>query len=448
MIQKLILFILLLPSVLVAMQVDEDQLFSDSETVVKNNYAEKQFEDTMDKRSIGISGQILAVALYSQIDETSPNYIAANKPLVPYMLGDIYLDARLPGGYKGFGSFELIHDSSTGGDDDKKQTTVSARELFVDFNIARHLYLRAGKQVLQWGRCYLWNPTDTINIEKKSFLNKLENREGTDGLKAHIPFGTAVNLYGFADLTGASETSSIAAAGKFEFLISGTEMALSAWGKREYHPVYGYELSTRILGIDVKGEASYSRGSNSQKVVNSGATLTLSSDDETNIYRGSINLARDFDFGDKAKSLNFSFEFFYNGDGYSGNPLEDRGTYMFDNPVNIEINNTDVPIPAGSRKTYLLGNGLYEPNYFARYYSAIFITKREFFTSDLTLRLNGIANIKHRSYILSPGLSYTNINNFTSGITSYFFLGENSGEYRAMSGGTKFSVQVNAGVIF
>jgi hypothetical protein len=28
------------------------------------------------------------------------------------------------------------------------------------------VYFRAGKQVAQWGRCYLWNPTDLINVEK------------------------------------------------------------------------------------------------------------------------------------------------------------------------------------------------------------------------------------------------------------------------------------------
>ncbi|MBF0204465.1 MAG: hypothetical protein HQK67_09165 [Desulfamplus sp.] len=137
-------------------------------------------------------------------------------------------------GYKAFGSFELKHDASVNegksGDD---KTTFSTKELFADFNFNRNIYLRAGKQVLSWGQCYLWNPTDMINVENKSFLHKLEAREGTYGIKGHIPFGTAVNIYGFANLEDADEGGDVAGAGKFEFLVNGTEMAFSAWAKTQ-----------------------------------------------------------------------------------------------------------------------------------------------------------------------------------------------------------------------
>jgi len=448
--KKLILLIFLLPVHLFAADepVNEDQLFSGNETVIENKIQQKTLDNSMEKRSVGISGQINSAVLYSKIDNPVSGGMSGSKSLIPYILGDLYFDARFPGGYKGFGSFELKHDASVDEETSgEKQTTYSAKELFVDFNFNRYVYFRAGKQVLQWGQCYLWNPTDMINIEKKSFLNKLEAREGTDGLKMHIPFGTVINIYGFANVNQTDQGKDVAGAGKFEFLIKGTEMAFSFWDKKTYNPVYGYDFSTRILGIDVKGEASYSHGSNIKKVVvENGTTLTAKSDDEKDIYKASINFGRDFDFGEKANNLNISLEMFYNGDGYSKNPAEDNNTYNFDKPVVVKLNGITYSIPVGTRKTYLLGHGLYDPNYLSKYYAALFITVKEFIISELSFKLNGISNIQQKSYIVSSGLSYTNINNFTSGITVDGYLGDKNGEYRVK--GVNYDIQVNAGIIF
>jgi hypothetical protein len=447
--KKLILLLFLIPAHLFAAdeQVNEDELFSGSETVVENKQQDSTVNDIQNKRSIAISGEITSAVSYSKVDESSENSMSDMSTIRPYILGDLYFDARLPGGYKGFGSFELKHDASIDEDETgEKQTTYSVKELFVDFNFNRYVYFRTGKQVLQWGQCYLWNPTDMINIENKSFLNKLEAREGTYGVKGHIPFGTAVNIYGFADLNQVNEGGDVAGSGKFEFLIQGTEMAFSAWGKKKFNPVYGYDFSGRLLGIDVKGEASYSKGSNTEKVVNNSGVLSAVKDEESDIYKASINFGRDFDFGDKADIINISIELFYNGDGYKENPLEDEGLYLYDEPVVYEKNKTTYTIPGGDMKTYLLGHGLYEANYFSEYYAALFITWKEFIISDITLTLNGIANIPQKSYIVSSGLSYTNINDFTAGATVNGYLGDEYGEYRA--GGIKYDVLVTAGILF
>jgi len=437
--KKLILLLFLLPVNLFAMDqtVNEDELFSGSETVVENKFQDNTLNDAMDKRSTAISGKISSALLYSNIDETAQSSLMERSSFVPYILGDLYFDARLPGGSKGFGSFELKHDASI--DENKtgdKQTTFSTKELFVDFNLNRFVYFRTGKQVLSWGQCYLWNPTDMINVENKSFLNKLEAREGTYGIKGHIPFGTIVNIYGFADMNQANSGKDLAGSGKFEFLIKGTEMAFSVWGKNNYHPVYGYDFSGRLLGIDVKGEASFSRGSNTLKVVENSGILTAEKDN-ADIYKASINIGRDFDLGEKTDRVNISIELFYNGDGYSDNLLKEKTSYDYEVPSS--------PI-TGDKKKYLFAQGLYEPNYFSKYYAALFITVQEFIISDITLTLNGISNIQQKSYIVSSGLSYTNINDFTAGATVNGYLGDKNGEYR--SSGVNYDILVTAGILF
>ena len=446
--KKLLLLLMLIPAQLFAENetVNENELFSGNETVIENKVQDKTLTDT-DKRSVGISGQVISSVQYTNIDKNS-NYTTLNEfmginSLTPEILGDLYFDARLPGGYKGFGSFELEHNASI--DEQKtgnKQTTFSAKEIFVDFNFNRYVYFRAGKQVLQWGQCYLWNPTDMINIEKKSFLNKLSAREGTDGLKMHIPFGTAINIYGFANVEQANSAGDVAGAGKFEFLIKGTEMAFSIWDKKSFNPVYGYDFSSRVLGIDIKGEASYSHGSNIDMLVADGINLTTKRYSDKDIYKASINFGRDFDFGEKANNLNISCEMFYNGDGYAKNPFADSNSHYL---YYLPMGSSGIDF-VGDKKTYLIGKGLYDPNYLSKYYAALFVTVKEFIISELTLSLNGITNIQQNSYIVTSGLSYTNINDFTAGATVNGYIGDKDGEYRAS--GVNFSARITAGILF
>jgi hypothetical protein len=103
----------------------------------------------------------------------------------------------------------------------------------MDFNLKNKIYFRTGKQVLQWGRCYLWNPTDFVNIDKQTFLTRIGYREGTNGIKLHIPFGTKYNFYNFLNFTDAQEFGDQSLASKFEFLIENTEMAFSVFTKKK-----------------------------------------------------------------------------------------------------------------------------------------------------------------------------------------------------------------------
>jgi hypothetical protein len=219
--KRLLLLLLLIPLQLYSQDkpVNEDDLFSGNDNIVENKSGDNTVNDMIEKRSVGISGKINSAVLYSKIDDSMQSSLSEKKSLIPFIIGDMFLDARMPGGYKGFGSFELKHDASIDEEETgEKKTTWYMKELFVDFNFNRWIYFRTGKQVLQWGRCYLWNPTDMMNIEHKSYVSKLEGREGTYGVKGHIPFGTAVNIYGFADLNGTEEGGDVAGAGKFEFL--------------------------------------------------------------------------------------------------------------------------------------------------------------------------------------------------------------------------------------
>ena len=179
-------------SPLAADEVDENALFGDKPVVEQKSYEKKDVDAEQNEMRVGFSGSLTSVYSYSATRRFLQGKGTEGNVFGPSIEGTGYLDVRLPEADKGFGAFDVVYDPV------EEKTEYSMPELFVDFNIGKKVYFRTGKQVVQWGRCYLWNPTDLINVEKKSFADKIGPREGTYGIKAHVPFGTALNLYGFA----------------------------------------------------------------------------------------------------------------------------------------------------------------------------------------------------------------------------------------------------------
>lgn len=423
--------------------VDESKLFSDTNTVVDNAEFKKQDLDAeANSKKVGVSGEITSVNSYLM----KKKYFTGGRNdddniFDSYVLGDLFLDVRLPANVKSFGSFEGEYNART------EETDFAIKELFIDFNFAHAIYFRTGKQVLQWGRCYLWNPTDLINIEKKTFIEKTGNREGTYGLKAHVPFGTSFNIYGFANTVRSDNADRIAGAGRIEALFGETEIALSGWGKQGYHPVAGLDFATRLSRWTILGEASVSKGSNEMKPDTSGSMLTTSRDNEKIVSKASIDIGRLFDVGDQENKLSIRGEFFYNSDGYEKNYFNDDDVYMYDAPVTIDDGyGNKTTLPGGTVGAYLAGKGLYEQNYYSKYYAAVFTTVNKFIISDCSLNINMISNLSQRSYLFSSGIAYQDLNDLKLGLTVVTAFGKKNTEYTFSKNAA--TVQFEAGILF
>ena len=224
--------------------IDESDLFKDSSSIVADSSLVNNTEMSQgqnDKKSVSFSGEITSTGIFSGDRDLLDSSLEKSTQLTTYIVGNIFLDIRQFHGIKAFANLETRYLPSM------NETVVDLRELFLDANIGHRLYFRTGKQVLQWGRCYFWNPTDLINVEKKLFIQKIGYREGAYGIKTHVPFGTRANLYGFVDTRNASGVDSVAGVAKAEFLLGGVEMAFSVWDKSKFQPVFGYDFSTSLL---------------------------------------------------------------------------------------------------------------------------------------------------------------------------------------------------------
>jgi hypothetical protein len=424
-------------------QIDENALFSDTSSITSSkDYVDTQkTRSAIEKPSVGFSGTVTSAAvgdMHRDCFTDKPRLSSTD--FSSSIIGDLTLDARLTQGFKAFGTAEINYAPIVAGSgSDTLQLGVP--ELFVDANVNRLVYIRTGKQVLQWGRCYLWNPTDLVNVEKKSFITKLTAREGTFGTKLHVPFGTVANLYGFLGTNTATRIDSVYGAAKAEALFGNTEMALSIWGKRGFAAVYGYDLSSRLWGIDIAAEIGLYQQFNLKKIDLSGP-LAVTVEKHDWVPRVALDLGRSFDVSGVPDRLTINLEGYYNQVGSTDShislpvvPAPGQGT-----------NANMGPQAQQALLGYLVSSGVYEANSFSRWYAAMFGTFAKFIIPDMTFSLNAIGNLNEQCAIISAGLGYRNLSDFSLGFNLNGFVGPANTEYTLQNQGLQ--VQVTAGVAF
>lgn len=419
-------------------KVDENALFSDSSSVIDSSKMVNTKEakgDAEDKKSVGFSGEVNAYGTPSFPREWGNDAGLSTVGFSSEVVGNALIDARLIGGAKAFadleafyasaGAINLLQSGNTFGTDTGMQ--FAARELFVDVNYNKLVYVRAGKQVLQWGRCTLWNPTDFVNIERPTFIARMGHRDGTYGIKMHIPYKTLFNFYSFVDANNAQKISDLALSVKAEALLGRTEFAFSGWKKDGWKPIFGVDLSSQLFNVLIAAEASLRNGIdmptldlNTMRVTNMGDNW---------IPRAAVNLTKMFPFQGVADRLTVSGEFYYNNAGYDVN--------IFNDPKKL----AGLLALAMSSASESPASRLYEVNSYSKYYGMVYSSISQFIIDPLTFSCNALGNFNQNSYVVSIGLNYLSMQNLSWGVSVDSYLGKKGTEYNFTGNGETIRLQ-------
>ena len=370
--------------------INEDDLFSGETVVEENEVVKDDVAKELDEKRIAVTGEVSTSTNFTPYDYTYDWFAAGTEnqyKLVNQITADFFCDIRLKGGIKSFLNVGVSYypvGIETGFME--INSDISIKEFFIDTNWQNKVYFRTGKQVLKWGRSYFWNPTDLINVERKDFMNMDKSREGTYGIKVHIPSGAAKNAYFFIGMDNADQINGVSLAGKYEFLIGGTEMSLSGWLKENYNPVYGFDISSRLFDLDLRGEISLSAGDNAFTMDYD--TLQLYKR-EGWVPRVSVGFTKYFDLGEEKNRISITGEFYYNYAGYEKNIFQ-----------KIQ----QAADPAAERDKFM--SYVYEPYVNSKYYLAIFSSVSKFIIANATLNFNAMVNLVDSSAVLTTGISY------------------------------------------
>jgi hypothetical protein len=423
---------------------NEDEMFSDTSVMRDSASVVKSASSlgNVDSTTASFSGQITSAVGGTLSDDFfgDPNKDGVD-PLA-LTVGDLILDVRLPLGVKGYANTEFtwLADSS--------KAFMQLQECFVDVNIAKKAYFRIGKQVLQWGRGEVWNPTDLINIEKKPFQKDLGAREGSYGIKMHIPFGTKWNIYGFVDLNDVTAVDSVAATMKLEGLFGGTEAAIALWKKPSKDPVVGIDFSTSLLDFSITGEVSLTSGNNYYipDRFEAGKSLKMKTLDKDVVARLCIGASRFIDLLGVDDRMIVHGEYYYNQAGFDGNKIKEYGIGDLLGDIKKGDFGSGMDNLEMQRILWNQIAAIYEPNNHSRHYASLSASISKFIISEITLSCKGVVNMNHGSGMIVTGLSYYNMYNYFLGLEVTTNVGSQNTEYNFM--GNRMSVNLYTGIAF
>lgn len=423
--------------------INEDDIFGQKDTVTSSDtITDDSIGASVEKESMSFNGSMNSRNQYFMNRKwvQGDPYEFESNLFYAYFESYYSLDVRLRQNIKGFINFNLNYypsgnnidqtytqltpTSSATSSEEVSNISSLLNEIFIDVNFNRAVYFRIGKQTLKWGQGYFWTPTDFIKAERKNFLDLLKPREGTYGIKMHIPFGVRANFYTFVDLTDVKNLDQLGVSSKIELLLGKTEMSASASLKDGKVPVFGADMTTGLLSLDLRAEVSVSYDEKNKIINTSDVWPTLESRRGDWIPKVSAGFGRFFNFMNVTNRIRFEAEFFYNYAGYNENIFAKSDIYKYK----------------------FLEEDLYEPNYYGRYYAAAFLYIMQFFSKDLTLSLNYMRNISDESSIVSCLFSYNMAYNLTLGFMINGFLGPPNREY-TISGNT-LSTEITVKIVF
>lgn len=243
---------------------------------------------------LAIGGLLYLRAQSSALQGQAPDDWSFNAP----SLLDVYLDARPNPRVRGFVLGRMLYDptlpeagsaavdtsraaepggATTGTQELSQLFQAQSRgpralldQMWLRFDVARTVYVTAGKQHVRWGTARFWMPTDFLHVRRRNPLDVFDARTGTTMLKLHLPIESrAWNFYAFAVFEDADATPTvgkIAGAARAEFVLDAVEMGLGVFARRGSTPRLAADISAGIWDFDVYGEVAVRDGGEVDRV--------------------------------------------------------------------------------------------------------------------------------------------------------------------------------------
>ena len=320
-------------------------------------------------------------------------------------------------------------------------------ELFSDFSWNDSLYMRFGKQTINWGVGYFFSPANIMNLQQIDPTDPTAQLEGPVALRAMYAIPkTQHNLWAYAVFdaeamaAGGLKPEDTALAAKAEFVLGGVELGVGGYYQRE-SPIRAMLTAVgSVRDVSLFGEATAQLGTDrtwvtkvddALTIVNNFVTTTDTDDyDSTVFLKGTVG----FNYMNTDKNITLMGQYLYDGEGYANDDREARIAEAKADEVAIKAALALVPtvddVDAAFSlflKSLILNSG--------RHYAAFTFAKSEWLVDNLNFSAFVIANLSDFSGYLKPTLSWEFFDGFSLAASAMFALGFEDGEYVVLNDG-------------
>ena len=317
----------------------------------------------------------------------------------------LFLDARPSSDFRAFVKGDLNYKTGTG-------LSLQLSELFADFDIGNRVFVRAGKQTVNWGVGYFFSPANLVNLERVDPEDPGEELSGPVSLKAQLPIGTD-NLTGYLILGDVSNGLAASVAARYEFLLGGFEVTTGALLETGGHYALMATGSGSVGDVTVFAEMVLEGSSDKVFVVrdaNNPTGLSTATSDSL-FFSGTLGARYGTTTADDRYSFSVSGQYYFNGLGYG-----DAGV-LTENPAAVSA-----LVAAGD----LSINDLQARG---RHYGAVSVSSPDFAQTGLTPAVFWLGNLSDGSSLLSASLRYGGLEYVTPSLEYRFTYGGAGAEY-------------------
>ena len=317
----------------------------------------------------------------------------------------LFLDARPSSDFRAFVKGDLSYDATDG-------VSFDLREAFADIAIEDTVYVRAGKQTINWGVGQFFSPANLINLETIDPENPDAELAGPVALKAQLPIDTS-NATGYLLLDDIGSGNDIGVAARYEFLLEGYELTVGG----VYRPENPWAIMTTATGaiadVTVFGELVLEGNSDKKFIIEDSSTpLGYSTTTSDALYGSATVGARaSYTTEDDLYTVMGSAQYLFNGLGY-----EDSSVF------------TDNPQVVGA----LLGQGdlrFSDLSERGQHYLAATISSPDLANSDVNPSALWLSNLSDGSGFVNLSVNYSGIDYVTPSLSYRFNYGAAGAEY-------------------
>ncbi len=321
-------------------------------------------------------------------------------------------------------------------------TDVLLDQFWLKFDVARTLFVTAGRQPIQWGTTRLWNPTDLVNRSRREPLALFDERTGVTALKIHLPIESlAWNVVGLLLLDDADSVRHLGGALRLEAAFSSVELGLTGLVRREMStgatdsdddyvlPQVGLDLSAGIWDIDLTAEAGlrFADSSRNDPLFEAG--------DRKAILQAAVGASYTIKYSTE-DYLIVGGEYFFNPEGYSDSDIYPKllmegiaASLGTDGGAGSEAGGGTGTggAPSGSATQ----SGAYTPFYLGQHYAALYALLPSPGNWDFTsFSLSGVGNLSDESVLVRLDYSVTVLTWLSLQAWGAVNLGHKGGEFR------------------
>jgi hypothetical protein len=388
---------------------------------------EARLEDKASQEPLKIGGQLYLRSNVSARQGQPPSQWTLSSP----NLVDVYLDGRPNERVRGYLLGRMQWDPTVNPGQDpltgkatSSAPSVSLDQLWLSFDLARTVFVTAGRQHAKWGTGRFWNPTDWLHPAPRNPLALFDARTGTTMVKLHLPWEkTGWNFYAVALLEGAAQDAAaanadtvgkVSGAARAELVLWGAEVGLDIFARRG-SVKGGVDLSMAIWELDVTGELALKTGSDAPlfRLRAGGAPNDTFNGYESFEATGltpaaTLGASWSWRYSDE-DTLTLGGEYFFNANGY-----DDPEIY-----------------PLLLLQQSLTGTTTFTPFYLGRHYAGLFaLLPNPGQWNTTTFILSVLANLSDRSVVARLDWQQTLLTHLRFEAYGQVHAGDGQGEFR------------------